>query len=83
MVNDICEINHLRCICVSYTTLDDRKPFIVYKNSKPIARYDMGSSGCHSLHYNSSSQMVVAAGYHNTMEVFEIENKTFSITLKK
>jgi hypothetical protein len=43
----------------------------------------MGSTGCHSLHYNISSQMIVTAGYHNTMEVFEIEDRTFSITLKK
>lgn len=27
--------------------------------------------------------MIITAGYHNMLEVFEVENKTFSINLKK
>ncbi len=68
---------------MSYTLIDDSKIFIVYKNHKPIARYDMGSSGCHSLYYNIGSQMIITAGYHNQLEVFEVENNTYSINLKK
>jgi hypothetical protein len=67
MINDVCEINHLRCICVSYTMMNDKKPFIVYKDGKQIVKYEMGSSGCHSLHYNIPSQMIITAGYHNQL----------------
>ncbi len=37
---------------------------------KPIVKYDLGSAGCHTLHYNIASQMLVIAGYHNQLQVF-------------
>lgn len=47
--------------------MNDKKPFIVYKDGKQIVKYEMGSSGCHSLHYNIPSQMIITAGYHNQL----------------
>ena len=70
-------------MCVSYTSQNDKKVFIVYKNFKPIIKYDLGSAGCHTLHYNLTTQMMISAGYHNQLDVFEIENETFSVNLKK
>jgi len=83
IINAVCEVNHLRCLCVSYTTEDEKKPIIFYKDHKPIARYEMGSQGCHTLHYNVASQLIIAAGYHNQLEVLELENNTYSINLIK
>lgn len=66
-INDICEINHLRCLCVSYTTKGDGKFFVLYKDGKPIVKYELGSAGCHNLHYNLASQMLITVGYHNQL----------------
>lgn len=52
---------------MSYTTVDEKKPIIFYKDHKPIARYEMGAQGCHSLLYNIASQLIITAGYHNTL----------------
>jgi len=52
---------------VSITTKDDKKLLVVYKEFKPIVKYDLGSSGCHTLHYNISTQMIITAGYHNQL----------------
>lgn len=43
----------------------------------------MGSVGCHTVIYNVATQVIVTAGYHNQLEVFEVENKTYSVNLKR
>ncbi len=83
LINHICEIKHLRSLCVSYTSSNDTKTLAVYFKNKLVSTYDLGCCGCHTLLYNNATQLIIALGYTSTLNIFEVESSCKSINLKK
>jgi WD40 repeat protein len=72
---DLCELDHLKSICVSVLAAGEQKLLAVYQQGRRKATIDLGSSGCHSLHYNRLTQSLVPLGYSNVVPVYSLQGQ--------
>lgn len=79
MITDVCEITHLRGLCVSLLTNKEEKLIVFYHEGKVMAKLNLGNAGCHTLHYNKLTQSLVPLGYHNTVCIYTVESSLFDI----
>lgn len=75
----MCEITHLRGLCVSLVTNKEEKLIVFYHEGKVMAKINLGNAGCHTLHYNKLTQSLVPLGYHNTVSIYTVESTLFDI----
>ena len=80
-INDICEINHLRALLVSYNSnsVPEEKTLVLYQDNKQLSKLALGNPGSHSLCYNPSTQLVVSLGYQSIVSIYHIDVKTYDI----
>lgn len=66
---------------MAYTGTEAQKQLILYQNFREITRMPLGHAGCHTLHYNKTTQTLIPIGYKISVSVYQIHPEYFDFTL--
>ena len=81
-VSAVCEINHLRALCVAKIDSADQKELVIYHDFKVKAKISLSGAGCHTLHYNPTTHCLIPVGYCSMMPVYTVERSQFDVSLR-
>jgi WD40 repeat protein len=79
---DICELPHLRALCLSIVGADQRKSLVLYHEGKRKAVIDLGSAACHSLHYHPGTRTLLPLTYTSSLAIWTVKDLQFDPQLK-